>query len=240
MANSDEFHIDNRLMDRCFISSNPSNKFLLINIPKNASCTMRTSLNTLEYTPYNEILNTDDYVKVCVLRNPIYRVISIYLEVKKLRRDGPHYITRNMKWFKMGNNPIESFNMFLDAITDNFYDEHSFPQLKLLTDKGLSTEDMDEVFIFEDLRSEFAEFVEKYGQNFRLGYINEGDNRIKKILTEYVENNSEVRDKIIELYKEDYEIWEKYKDMKFVDRSRSHSMTEKGLHSILWPDKSNA
>lgn len=195
---------------RCYI--NHTNKYILINIPKNASTSLRNTIEFDIFTDYKTIENPDECIKFIILRNPIKRAISFYLEVKKLRRDGPYQTTMSMPWFKV-KNVTKSFKMFIDEIGDNFYDPHVLPQVNFLKDKKLSIDDMDMVLLHENLSEDYNKLIAKFPQiktKNNLQKLQVGNNQIKDILIEYTNTDSEICDRIREVYSEDFELYSKF------------------------------
>lgn len=195
----------------CF--TNHSRKFVLINIHKNASMSLRNSLNIWEWIDYTQT-NTKDSIKLCVIRNTNYRSISIYQYLLTLNDNGvieahPTHLTKESDFYKNRNNPIESFNQFLDEIDGgNFYDAITYPQTRFLEDKGMTINDVDEFLIHENINEDFNRLKNKYDINIDVRRDNVSDDTIKKILTDYVNSNSEVRERILSIYKMDKELYE--------------------------------
>ena len=63
----------------CFVDDDK--KLCFINIPKNASTTIRTLLN-LKHCEYSQKYN--DYKKIVVIRNPLTRAVAMFNEIIKL------------------------------------------------------------------------------------------------------------------------------------------------------------
>lgn len=210
-TSTDKFHINNHRMDYCF--THPDSKLLFVNIPKNASTSIRKSLGLTKCTKYKDVINSK-HITFTVLRNPIHRAISSYLEMSKLREDGPYYVTKTLLWYKKAlswyelNHITDSFITFLDEIKGNFYDPHCFPQIKSLLDKSLTIDKLDEIIIFENLIPDYNNFIEKYNiTNAHLKKETAGKHNKKKRLMQFVENNKEIQNKIIDLYPDDYELY---------------------------------
>jgi len=205
-----KYHIDNNKLDYCFLKKGCGVMF--INTPKNASTSIRNSLGFDQYQIYDKLTNPDDYKKFIILRDPIERAVSSYLEIRKLRGDGPSSTSRSLPWYKIAN-PIESFKQFLEDISGgNFYDGHSFPQYKCIEDKGLTIEDIDDVLLFERLPEDFAKLVSKYSLKGALKHSNKSDGGTKKQILDYVLGDEDTKNKIIELYQIDYDLYTKEKE----------------------------
>ena len=159
-----------------------------------------------------------EYFKFTVIRNPIHRVISSFLELIKCRTDGPYYITKNTEWYKLLNqSPTESFTKFLDYIDGNFYDGHVFPQSKFLKDKGLIIHDMDMVLDYDDLQGDYDKLI---GLNPKLELLtnnllqrNIGSNGIKTLLNDFVNSDDGIKNKITSIYQEDWDLYRTFKNL---------------------------
>jgi len=202
---------------RCHI--NNKNKYIFINISKNASTTIHNTLRFDMFSNY-DAEKYRDYYKFIILRNPINRIISSYLEIIKLRSDGPFNITKNSKWF---NEPdvTKSFSMFLDFIDNNFYDSHVLPQINFLKDKNLTINDMDCVLLHEKLKDDYLELI-KLNKNIEtlshLKNLQVGNNHKKKLLKEFVIGNKEIEQRVSKIYNEDTEIYNIFKNKQTYER----------------------
>jgi len=197
----------------CFVDD--EKKFALIHIYKNASISMRNALSMRgKYYEWDEIKNLD-IKTICVIRNPIERVVSAYQYLLRLEDNGfinkhPIHITEQTEFFKKRDNPIHSFNLFLDYIdNNNFYDAVTLPQIQFLSDRGLTIEDIDEVLIQEKLEKDFIKFKKKYNLNVNLNIDNKGNTEITNILLKYIETNKTVKYKIKKNYAEDFKLYSK-------------------------------
>ena len=198
---------------RCHI--NHKNKYIFINVSKNASTSIRNTIEFDIFTNYKSVINPDEYFKFMIVRNPIYRSISSYLEVIKLRRDGPFDITQGSEWFKESNLEI-SFEMFINFIDNNFYDSHVLPQVNFLKDKELSIDDVDFKILYETLIEDYNKLINNYTQikvKGNLLNLQNGDKGKKEKLTNFVNQNKTLQKRIIEVYSEDNEIYRKLKSL---------------------------
>lgn len=197
----------------CFVDD--EKRFALIHIYKNASISMRNALSMRgKYYEWDDI--KDLGVKtICVIRDPLKRVVSAYQYLLRLDDNGflnkhPVHITKETDFFKQQNNSIKSFNTYLDYIYGgNFYDAVTLPQIEFLIDRGLTIDDIDEVLIQERLEDDFNKFKDKYKLNTNLTIDNKSNSLITKTLLNYIKDNKIVKDKIKEIYKEDFELYRK-------------------------------
>lgn len=208
---------------RCHI--NNKNKYVFINVSKNASTTIHNTVRFDMFSNY-DTEKYRDYYKFIILRDPINRVISSYLEIIKLRTDGPFQITKNSKWF---NEPdvTKSFTMFLDFIENNFYDSHILPQINFLKDKNLTINDMDCVLLHEKIKDDYLELIKSNKDIETLSHLKNlqvGNKQKKKILKEFVIGNKEIEQKVSEIYSEDTKMYNNFKNKQTDERfNRLHN-----------------
>ena len=117
----------------CYVSD----KFnvIFVPIPKNASTSIRNIVG-LEFQVdnimrYSEKLSTREYMAFTIIREPIERLISGYIEVcKRASGDSPHILMKDFYWMK----GKKRFMSFLDEIESGFFDAHIVPQEYFLCD----------------------------------------------------------------------------------------------------------
>ena len=189
----------------CFISE--EYKLCFINIPKNASTTIRTTLK-LEHCQYSD--NYKDYKKIIVIRDPITRIVAGYNEILKLRRDGAFAETQRTnfyKYFKVRHDIPKSFDLFLDYIKNNLYDDHLIQQSFFLKYKGLSIDDIDYVIDFKNLNEELQKIIDLY--NIKCPKIirrQVGSTNVKRALKPIL---GKYQKKIRAIYSKDFELYNK-------------------------------
>lgn len=152
---------------------------------------------------------------ICVIRNPMQRVISSYQYLLKLEDNGflnqhPVHITKETEFFKHQNDPISSFLMFLDYIEDNgFYDAVTLPQTEFLSDRGVTINDIDEVLIQERLVDDFNIFKGKYGIDAVINNDNTSNNKVSVLLNKHISSNDNIQGRVKKLYKNDFDLYNK-------------------------------
>lgn len=205
--------VRNYKIDGCFVDDDF--KFALIHIYKNASISMRNALNIRgKYHNWADIKDKN-ITTLCVIRNPYERIVSIYQYLLRLEDNGfidkhPTNITKETEFYKKRDNPIVSFELFLEYIkNDNFYDAVTLPQIQFLSDRDLKISDIDEIFIQEKMDLDFNRFIKKYNLNIELGEFNKGNNEISVLLNFYVTNTPKVQDTIKKLYYDDIKLYKK-------------------------------
>ncbi len=111
-------------------------KIIFIPIPKNASTSVR-SIGNLEFRQgnflaYKTRIANGEYKTFAILREPISRFVSGYIEVcKRATGDSTAILKRDFYWIK---NPHKRFILFLDELESEWFDAHMFPQHYFLYD----------------------------------------------------------------------------------------------------------
>lgn len=199
--------------NRCFVHKEINGGICFFNSPKNASNTIRNILNVNRFILYDAIKDEiDSYTKIMCVRDPLYKPISIYNELMKLRKDGKYNITKNTTFYALREDPCLSFNLFLDFIDGNFYDGHLSHQYMFLEYKGLSLSEMDFILLFENLDEDLKKFCSIYRQSFEYKKINEGVPTVKSILERFIDENSEIQNKIKKIWFRDFIFYEQAKE----------------------------
>jgi len=207
----EQHHINHPISSatKCFV--NHSEKYLYINVPKNASTSLRSTILFEEFAPYKSF-EASEYIKFIVFRNPFDRVVSSFMELKKLRPDGPRNITLNSEWY-LEKNLQKSFEKFLYFIEDNFYDGHVFPQVTFLDHKGISLSDVDEILLFDTLEADCENLIKKYSQivskSKKLQHRRKSSPAQVAILRKMINSNTDIHEHIKRIYIKDCEIYDK-------------------------------
>ena len=198
----------------CFVDDDK--KFTLIHIYKNASISMRNALNMRgKYHEWDDIKD-EDITTLCVIRDPMKRVVSSYQYLLRLEDNGfinkhPIHVTKETDFFKNQDDPIKSFNQFIDYIEQNgFYDAVTLPQTQFLSDRGITIDDIDEVFVQERMGEDFGKFKVKYGIEKDITTDNTSNSEISKLLNEYIPKDPQLEFVIKNLYKEDFDMYFKF------------------------------
>jgi len=198
----------------CFVDDDK--KFALIHIYKNASISMRNVLDMRgKYNEWDDSKN-EDITTLCVIRDPMKRVVSSYQYLLRLEDNGfinkhPIHVTIETDFFRNQNDPIKSFNQFISFIEENgFYDAVTLPQTQFLSDRGITIDDIDEVFVQERMDEDFGKFKEKYGIEKDIPTDNISDSKVSQILNEYIPTDPQLEFAIRNLYKEDFDMYSKF------------------------------
>ena len=198
----------------CFVGKRKAKSICFINIPKNCSSYLRDRLFKnchMNYSKYESIEEkSKPFFKIICVRDPLYRPIASYNEVLKLRKDGEGGFrkTVHMEFWKQRKDVCLSFKTFLTEIEDNFYDPHISYQYNALERIGLTLEDVDFVFLKEEIEQDIAAFEEKYGKSKPCPIRNSTPLHTKKILKAYIDNHPDIQAQIRKLWAKDFEFYE--------------------------------
>ena len=185
--------------------------FAFLNIPKNASTTLRL---LLELHNREKMKDKNDEVfhnrtTFTVIRNPIDRIISGYSEVSKCRHDGLHEYTRSLPFYNMQNpdQKLQRFETFIDNIYDNLYDEHIKAQTFYLNDIKV-----DYFIIFDNLENEVNSMLRdndfpvlNFEKRWNTGLTD------KDVYKDFIYENDNILNKIKKMFAEDFELYENLK-----------------------------
>jgi hypothetical protein len=192
-------------------------RFIFIHIYKNSSLAVRNALNMRgNYIEYGKIRDLEK-PKICVIRNPINRIISSYLYIlnpREVDRGWPDKHPRDLieksLFYNISDNLEESFTSFLESLDfENFYDAVTYPQSKFLSDKDIGIDDIEHVIIQENLNVEFGDFCKLANmRDANLRFVNISDPIKKKKLKKLISNSSYLKNLIETNYQKDFEMYE--------------------------------
>lgn len=183
-------------------------KLAFFAVPKNASTALRNSIGPTDAKYYFDegVELGDDVVKFTVIREPVDRFVSAYLEVlKRAIIDCPG--TRGKKFYTIRDEK-ERFKEFINEIDKNgFWENHARPQSFYLSDKDGNILDLDFVFNFNQIADGLDKMAEETGIRLtpkREWFHHPGD---KQIVHSYIDD--ELRERIKKIYAKDFELYEK-------------------------------
>ena len=163
-------------------------KIIFIGIPKNASTSIRNSFGFKASEPDNyfsiqkRVTDERNYKTLTVLRNPLDRFISGYIEVcKRATGDSPKTLEKQFYWMR---NSKRRFLAFLDEIELDFFDAHIEPQEHYLTDYNGKFIHCDFYLIMENLEEEFRNMCRKLNIDIPLRFDNVISFKEKNIIIE--------------------------------------------------------
>jgi len=184
---------------------NDETKIMVINIPKNASTSVRASLGAFEHSNLKNLKDYEKYRTVIVIRNPLDRISSQYNEVMKRKSE----LTRSKGFFNMEEGSREKFIEFLKEINRGFFDIHTTRQVDSILDSEGNIFTADYVLLFDTLSEDFDKMKQELCINVSLIH------QLKSNHTSYLEmaqNDEEIRSLILDIYSEDLELYNKIKN----------------------------
>tara|TARA_R110002020_G_scaffold118029_2_gene269824 strand:- start:12841 stop:13620 length:780 start_codon:yes stop_codon:yes gene_type:complete len=119
-----------------------------------------------------------------------------------------------LSWSSVEDSILESFNQFLDSIkNNNFYDIHTYPQIIYPTDCGFDVSQV-EILLFDSLSVDLDNFCKKHNilNPKRFKIQNRTMNPQKRVVKSHVDSNLDIQNKIKEIYKEDWDLYNKIKN----------------------------
>ena len=213
---------DHHHYQRCFFGSNGKENICFFNMPKNATTFLRKTLfkDRFDQLMYEQVVkNHSDFIKIACFRDPLYRPISMYNEVLKLRKGrGPESSrkTKSMRFYKLRHNPRLSFKTFLDEITDNFYETHINHQHLALEKCKVQLEDLDVIFLCETLFDDLQLYKKKHKIKPFTSELYASPQNLKECLKSYIDENPKIQQKIRTLWAKDFKLYEAAKIQKKV------------------------
>ena len=195
----------------CVITQN----IILLYIPKNASTTIINSLSTIKFRPHqlNYFNLTDKQLEgkeiVAVLREPIDRLVSNYVETKLNSSKFP-YFYKSTDYISL--NPLAQFQLYLDTIIKK--------ESELCKKQYLYLQDIPiEYYLnFHNLNNEFITLCSKINHTHttNLPFTNKRaekspHKRLQKSILEYIDNNKNVKEQLQTILYKDYELYNKIK-----------------------------
>ena len=180
--------------DRCFVSED--NRFVYLFMPRNGSVSFRNCGLFGNETPIQYSDSFRNKIKIVILREPIERVISMFLWQK---RRVAH------KW-KEDEDFIIPFENYLIGLTKSF-SELTIPQCKYLSKKDLTIDDIEEVFTLDNYNNDVKNFSTKYNLDLEIGHLNQSNRERFDTLLQFVNENDDIKNNLIEIYKEDIELY---------------------------------
>ena len=183
-----------RYTDRCFVSED--NRFVYLFMPRNGSQSFRNCGLFGSETPIQYSDSFRNKIKIVILREPIERVISLFLWQKR----------RVAYRWKEDEDFIIPFENYLIGLTKSF-SELTIPQCKYLSKKDLTIDDIEEVFTLDNYNNDVKNFSTKYNLDLEIGHLNQSNRERFDTLLQFVNENDDIKNNLIEIYKEDIELY---------------------------------
>ncbi len=184
---------------------NDVKKIMFINIPKNASSSLRDGLSTSVNGRLSELDDFENYTIVSSIRNPLDRIVSQYNEVKKR---APKEV-RELNFFNMKEGSREKFVEFLQEIKRGCFDVHVIKQSDCLCGENGDIFDIDYLILFDELENDFNKIKENLGLDVNLPHKKPGG---PSPYLEMVNSDEEIKRLVLEIYSKDWEIYNTIKN----------------------------
>lgn len=184
---------------------NNKNKIASLLIPKNATSSIKSVFNSNNQSAryYDDITNSG-FKKIVIIRNPLDKFISGYLEIIKRRKP------RIKKLEFWSGDDGNRFERFITEIEKNgFIDEHVQLQHYAMTDESGIMYKFDYILLLENIDEDWSNMCEKLNLNLNLIYTNKGDDGKKKELLDIINNNELLKSRIDILLEKDWKIYNK-------------------------------
>lgn len=201
-------------IDGCFLDK--EKRFCYIHIYKNASISLRNALGMRgNYFKYEEVKSLN-LPKICIIRHPINRIVSIFLYLLRNEDYGfqdqhPTDLIRNSAFFQSKDDDVlKSFELFLKCLEHrNYFSAVALPQTTFLEHRDLKIDDIEEILIQETIEDDFKKFVEKYDLgDIEFPFDNKHENSTKSKILDFINSNPDIEKQIKVLYKEDFELYD--------------------------------
>ena len=197
---------------------NKRRKLGFLKIPKCSGTSICNTLKTLKYVCLKENA-PKDFTLFSVIRNPVTRLISGYIEIIQDCRDYPggrfrHNIIKEFKGHNIyvflhnlqisKETNVEKFLRFFEKIEKEFkfFDGHIAPYSFFLSDENKKLCKNIKLFKLEEMKELEDFFKVKIPRHNTCE-----NNKLKVELLDYIENNEDIKNRIVELYKDDYKLY---------------------------------
>lgn len=185
---------------------NPRNKMFLLNIPKNASTSLRLTLGATEHSNLVKIDDWKGYRTVIVLRDPVDRIVSQYAEVLLRRMEG----SVSKRFFSMPEGK-EKVMEFLNEVERGIFDPHVAPQAHHACDSEGNLFPADYVFLLETLPKDFKSMNKECELYLNLAHTKQIDPRAKSAHA-WMREDEDIINRLKEIYPRDFEIYNQIKN----------------------------
>ncbi len=192
---------------------NTSRKIIFINIPKNASTSMRLKLfaNGFKWGNLKKI-NSSEYFIFTIIRNPVDRFLSQYLEmIKRACGDNKIYGATQKPFFRIID-PKERFKSFIrtELKQGNLFEPHLQRQTWFLTGDKNEYFKIDKYILMNNMTTELKQLTKEL--NISLDIKNQRKTPVvnKSMLRKILLSNTNLLNIINDVYKEDFELYQRF------------------------------
>jgi len=187
---------------------NLDNNICFIGVPKNASTSIRNGFNLNKMDNY---FSLSDGVKsnlklITVLRDPLDRLVSAYLEVIIRVHDSPKTIGK--KFFHMSES-IDRFREFITELEQDTYDAHVEHQRFYITDNEDKLLPFFKILSFKNLEEDLIDLKKSISLTTQIPHLNKKNNLQKNMVYNYLKMDNDLLERIKILYKKDYILYNK-------------------------------
>jgi len=190
-------------------------KVIFFGVPKNASTSIRRMFGQYakDFLNYNTIKKDpkyDDYTRFAILRNPLKRFVSGYVEI--IYRAKQHEDTYNRPFYQV-KDPIDRFKAFVEDIEGDFYDSHIERQWYFVSnsDNSRLNPDIQHFLIFENLSKDISQL----NLSTSLMFLNGHSRPEKNLLLHRLETDPELSDRINKLLSKDWDLYKPIISLRF-------------------------
>lgn len=203
---------------REYIWINDNLKLAFLCIPKVASSVIREQFKFLRVSTMDKL--PEDYKVFAIIRNPIKRFVSSYIEVIQDCYDYPggrykHNLNLTEDKIRFLDNlmndkstdKFQKFDIYIKKMENEwfFFEPHCIPQVIYLTDKNNKFHNNLKIFKLETEINELEKIL-----NSKIKKGNECENNtLKNDLLDYINNNENIKQRIEKLYELDIEFYNK-------------------------------
>ena len=181
--------------DRCFVSGD--DRFVYLFMPRNGSQSFRNCGLFGSETPIKYRDSYRDLIKIIILREPLERFVSLFLWKKRRNKHKNDEVL------------ITDFETFILGMEgqDRNTNELTAPQSDYLSKKDLTIDDIEEVFTLDNYNNDVENFSTKYNLDLEIGHLNQSNRNKFDTLLQFINDNDDIKNKLIEIYKEDIELY---------------------------------
>ncbi len=176
-------------------------------IPKNATTSVKWSMGITGQIAigYDEACDKK-YTKIVILRNPLNKFISGYLEVIKRKRPK----TKKREFYAEGDDKQKRFKKFITEVEKNgLFDEHIQLQHYAMTDLNGDMYQFDYILVLEHIGKDWAKMCKDSGKKISLPKNNSGNKKDFNQLKELIDSDEDLQKRIDVILEKDWEIYDK-------------------------------
>jgi len=210
----------------CWVSE--KYKLIFLPIPKNASTSIR-NIEEFQFQVdnafrYRTLIESGEYKMFTVIREPLDRFVSGYIEIcKRAYGDSTQILKRDFYWIK---DEKRRFHKFVEEVEGSFFDVHIRPQSYFLTDYENNFFNIDFALDFHSIQKSFNDLLNRY--NLKMVELP------KKNIRSTIEKNisSRMSKKLENLFSIFLRLWDSDKKHKVHIRLAIYLLLDKAAHIL--------